>query len=263
MSESAAASPSAALPPLPEWHTDDDGHIRGDGPIEATLVEKITMPRSLGEALLWFQGDTPQVVKDAEADVMDKTGQRKLYSYKYLTLQALLEAVRPSLSALGLVWTAKPSIAADGKPTLHYTMRFVPTGEVDEGEMPLITGGTMQAYGGALSFGRRYALLTYLNLAPDVDEDGAVATDATTSAGAKPLSKARATKLVELAQKVGDLNRLRLAASTVHNADVGDCDTVAKAVKAMQALNTAEGERLFARLSSLEQSMQASEGGEA
>lgn len=204
-------------------------------------------PASLDEALLAFQTDPPQVIKDAEGEVRyDGKGGKPggSYKYKYLSLQALLAALRPRLGELGLLWKSRAGWE-DGRPVVLYSMTHVQSGERDEGVMPLVPSQTMQGLGGAISFGRRYALITYLNLAPDVDEDGALPR---AEVAAQTISKGIASQLVDKAKQAGRFERLQLAASTAHGSDVGDCSTEPKAVKAMMKLTAEQADKLFDRL---------------
>jgi len=216
---------------------DDEPETEPDAPRE---------PETLAEALLAFQAEPPQVVKDAEADVKNREG-KKLYAYKYMTLQALLEAVRPRLSELGLLWATGPGVNEAGKPILLYKLTHVPSGDEQVGVMPLVAGNSMQDLGGAFSYARRYALITVLNLAPDVDEDGAVAP----AVAERRITKRMAEQLVAEAVKLDLLGRLQLASSHVHGSDVGDCSTKAKAVVATQKLSEGEAERLFTKLAEI------------
>lgn len=252
------AQDAAQKPQPPEWTL--TGQAEGNTPLIAgpevaedetiALVQKADGPGTLAEALFEFQTNPPEVVKDAEAEVKAKDGKTKLYDYKYLSLQALLAALRPRFAELGLLWRSKPGVAEGGKPVIYYSMTHVPSGEREEGTMPLIVGGTMQALGGSISFGRRYALISYLNLAPDVDEDGAIRPEH--EVGGKKLTKKLAETLVGEAERLNLLPRLQLAASHVHGSDVGDCSTKAKAVTAMQKINEGEADRLFNKLAEID-----------
>lgn len=204
-------------------------------------------PATLAEALLAFQADPPQFIKDQEAEVKgrSKAGKEFSYTYKYLSLQALLEGLRPRLTQLGLLWETMPGVHETGKPVLGYRLVHVASKETIGGEMPLVVGATMQDYGGALSFARRYALITVLNIAPDVDEDAQTKQRAS-GAKARKVSKPAVTKLVELAAKHGLLGGLQAAASYLHEDDVGPANTEEQALAAVAKLNVQEAEGLKA-----------------
>jgi hypothetical protein len=88
---------------------------------------------------------------------------------------------------------------------------------------------------------------------PDTDEDAAKAQSDRQQrvAAERKIGKPKAAKLVEAAEAASKFDRLQLAASHVHGADVGDCSTKAKAVTAMQQLTAAEADRLYAKIAQL------------
>lgn len=203
-------------------------------------------PQSLGEALLRFQERAIKITKNATATVkgMSKGGKAFEYDYDYLTLDKLLDEVLPHLTELGLLWTAKPTTLADGSPGLRYRMLHVSSGQEDGDTMSLmLRQGTPQDQGAAISFARRYAVLAYLNLAPDKDEDGQISTPQQGGQkGVKKITKAKAQQLVEQAEQAGVLDKLQLAANWEHKADVGSCATKEQATTALQKLNAQEAE---------------------
>jgi hypothetical protein len=93
-------------------------------------------------------------------------------SYRYVTLDAVVDEVLPLLVSEELLWRAAPTIHEDGQPALRYRMTHVPSGETDEDVMPLLGCTDSQALGSATTYDRRYALTAYLNLTVD-DDDGA------------------------------------------------------------------------------------------
>ena len=120
--------------------------------------------QTLLSALLAFQKDAQglKLGKDAEG----QAGSRK---YKYLTLHTLHEAVMPLLTKHGLVWITKPE--HDG---LVYRLKHT-SGQEIEGGMPLHGVHDMQTLGSAITYARRYALVSVLGLVADEDDDGAAA----------------------------------------------------------------------------------------
>lgn len=139
----------------------------------AELQPAPTSPRSLAEALLAFQTEAPKLLKDSEAKIVSPKGS---YTYKYVTLDGVLDDVVPLLLKFDLLWTAKAAIDEHGNPAVHYCMTHVPSGDRDEwtGPLPCERPGP-QALGSALTYMRRYTLVAYLNLAPGDDDDGAAA----------------------------------------------------------------------------------------
>lgn len=147
-----------------------NGHSRSrTAPPRAVPVPEPTGPRSLDEALFAFQKQAPKLARDAEGQVQNR-------SYRYVTLDALLDAIVPLLIEHELVWRTWPTSDNQGQPALRYRMTHVPSGDFDEEVMPLMCAKPdPQGQGSALTYARRYALLAYLNLAPGDDDDGLAA----------------------------------------------------------------------------------------
>lgn len=101
------------------------------------------------------------------------TGQVGSAQRKYADLATVTETVRPILAANGLAYLQGVS---DGDKVVTVTTRLVhKSGEWIEDSMSMPTGkGDAQAVGSAVTYGRRYALMALLGLAPD-DDDGAAA----------------------------------------------------------------------------------------
>jgi hypothetical protein len=121
-------------------------------------------------ALLEVQKAAPQLRKDAKAEVPTKSGGK--YTYTYLTLETLLDLLRPALTANGLVVVQAPT-HLDGHPALRTRLVHAPTGEEIEEVTPLLLapGSDSQAWGGAITYTRRYSLISMLGLAAE-DDDG-------------------------------------------------------------------------------------------
>ena len=93
--------------------------------------------------------------------------QRGAYSFKYATLDAILDAVRKPLSDAGLCVVQIP-----GKESLE-TRLIHDSGECLSSRIPLfVSQQGAQAYGSALTYARRYALAAMLGIAADEDDDG-------------------------------------------------------------------------------------------
>jgi hypothetical protein len=201
-------------------------------------------PRSLGEALLFFQRRAIKITKNATAKVQTQKGPG--YEYSYLTLDKLLDEVLPVLTELGLLWISYPTTLDDGQtPALSYRMEFMPNGDGESGyleqKMPLmLRGGTPQDLGAAISFARRYSMLAVLNLAPDKDEDGQIATQQPGGKrGVKKLTRAKARQLIEQADQAGVKDKLRLAANHAHKSDIGE-----DLERGLMTLSPAEGQQV-------------------
>lgn len=118
---------------------------------------------NLWTALRAFQADPPHIPLDAKGN----------FGNKFASLPNILKIVGPKLAEVGLAWTAKPSMDDQGRPTLKYKLAHAATGECEEDEMPLmLSKQDAQGQGSGITYARRYALLSVLNLAGDEDDDG-------------------------------------------------------------------------------------------
>jgi hypothetical protein len=119
-------------------------------------------PDTLAKALLRFQQLAPRVLKSAQ-------GNRG----KYAPLDVVLDAVRPQLSACGIVVTQITKTEGD---FLWVETRLIhaESGEAQTSVYPVgHVAKTHQELGGGLTYARRYALLAVLNLCPaGEDKDG-------------------------------------------------------------------------------------------
>ncbi len=136
--------------------------------------------RELNGALAAAQGEFPPIGRDQTAD----TGR---YSYGYASLAAIIAAVRPALAQHGLAIVQRLEAPA-GVPSLRTELRH-DGGGVLAGSIPLFLlqqqPETPQQLGSLLTYLRRYALVSMLGIAPDMDDDG--------TAVAKPPASARPT----------------------------------------------------------------------
>lgn len=127
---------------------------------------------TLLSAMLAVQAEATTLPKDKTAKVRMKAGGE--YTYRYTDLATVVEQVGPKLVAHELVWMTKPGSDEHGNPTLQYKLAHAPSGEFEAGEMPLMLAGAAdsQALGSAITYARRYALCSVLNLVADDDDDG-------------------------------------------------------------------------------------------
>ena len=138
------------------------------------------MPPTLAAALAVLQTHLPRVGKAETGEVKgtSKDGRPYSYTYQYADLPAISEELLPMLGELGLSFSSKPTLNAEGKFVLAYILRHV-SGESDSGEYPL-GGGTPQQLGGLITYARRYSLQAITGLAPrdGSDNDARAAEDA-------------------------------------------------------------------------------------
>lgn len=119
--------------------------------------------KNLAEALAAFQAECPTLPKDAT---------NPHFRSKFTPLDTIVERVSPLLTKHGLSWSAFPCFGPDGSPALRYALRHT-SGDVESDVMPLlVTKNDPQGMGSALTYARRYALSSVLNLVSDDDDDG-------------------------------------------------------------------------------------------
>src|SRR5690349_14567472 len=80
---------------------------------------------------------TALLAVQAEAPKLSKTAENPHYRSRFAPLDGIVETVGPILHKHKLVWTTKPSVNEYG-PTLKYKLAHAHSGEVEEGEMPLL-----------------------------------------------------------------------------------------------------------------------------
>src|SRR2546430_4961085 len=86
-------------------------------------------------ALLEVQKAAPHLRKDAKAEVPTKSGGK--FTYTYLTLETLLDLLRPALTGNGLVVVQAPT-HLDGHPALRTKIVHASSAEEIEEGTPLL-----------------------------------------------------------------------------------------------------------------------------
>lgn len=137
---------------------------------------------NLASALAAFHLHLPSVRKGNTAKV---EGTRGSYSYDYADLADVSDAILPALSNVGLTWLTRPDTAEDGTINLHYSLIHGESGESITGAVAVgRKGDRWQDLGSALTYARRYMLVSVTGVAPGGDDnDGAEA-----RAGAAPVA---------------------------------------------------------------------------
>jgi len=130
---------------------------------------KKTEYNSITEALVAFQSNIPVPEKDSSASVGK-------YSYDYASLDKLTPIIFKALSAVGIAYTAAPTVREDGLFVLRAMLSHT-SGDVVQGDYPLGNpSAPAQAIGSAITYARRYALLSLTGVSPSgEDDDGAKA----------------------------------------------------------------------------------------
>ena len=115
-------------------------------------------------ALASFQASMPDVEKQA-------TGQAGTRTTKYADLAHITDKAMPVLAKQGLSYTASPTLTDDGRFVLRYALLHE-GGHREGGEFPLPAEANSQQIGSAISYARRYCLLSVTGIAPkDADDD--------------------------------------------------------------------------------------------
>lgn len=127
---------------------------------------------AIAEALTKVQAELPKLERDRTVQVEKKSG--GTYSYSYVTLANLNEAVLPLLAKHGLAFAAMPGAGADGKMSLRYALLH-DSGERLEGEFPISGEGGIQMVGGRITYVRRYVLAALVGVAADEDDESRLA----------------------------------------------------------------------------------------
>lgn len=150
---------------------------------------------------------TALVAAQSEMPKVPKNGTNPHFHNQYVTLDDLLDAVRPVLNRHGLAVVQMPSMTAEGQPALSTTILHV-SGERIEYQMPLVLQKQdMQGVGAAITYARRYMLAAALGIAEGVDDDGNQASQRNSNSEPAPKVlanpaqvKAAGTKLVKLVE---------------------------------------------------------------
>ncbi|QYW07505.1 ERF family DNA pairing protein [Microbacterium phage Jefe] len=124
---------------------------------------------TLAHALAAFHDHLPTVAKGNTAKV---EGSRGSYSYDYADLKDVSAAILPALANVGLTWITRPDTAADGTIELHYSLVHGDSGQTIEGSVAVgRKGDRWQDLGSALTYARRYMLVSVTGVAPGGDDN--------------------------------------------------------------------------------------------
>lgn len=129
------------------------------------------------EAMSEFQRRCPTINKTSKANIPTSKG---FYSYKYAPLDEIMATIRPLLGDLGLsvFWSSPPQAPAGYVVTSCRVAHVL--GHVEEsGQVSLPIpdsqdrsgGNPLQRIGSALSYARRYSLMSIMGISPEDDDD--------------------------------------------------------------------------------------------
>jgi len=134
------------------------------------------MGAELNKALAAFQAEIPQVAKRLTADM-------GTFQSDYAPLEDVTAKAMPLLGKHGLSLMTRPTLTADGKFVLAYSLLHA-SGEREDGDYPLPDRGKPQELGSALTYARRYILCAVTGIAPAGEDD-----DGKEASKAKPAPK--------------------------------------------------------------------------
>lgn len=90
---------------------------------------------------------------------------------KFANLQGVMELLKPHLEKNGLAIIQRPVASASGSCTLETILRHAPTGEEISSQItiPMQRQNDPQAFGAAMTYGRRYSLLCLFGMVTEDD----------------------------------------------------------------------------------------------
>ena len=123
----------------------------------------------LAHALVQAQKVLANPPRNREVQVRTKTG--GTYTFRYATLDQIMDVARPALGEAGLC-VLQPIVSTEKGPVL-VTRLLHESGQWMECEIPLPRlGEDLQGFGSAVTYVRRYAVSAMLNITADEDDDG-------------------------------------------------------------------------------------------
>lgn len=124
--------------------------------------------KNISAALVQAQAQAKGAIKDGK-NTFFKTSKGE--GAAYATLDSVIDAVKESLTKAELAVIQAPT-DIDSKPYVITRLQHK-SGEFIEIKTPLFMGQqTMQAFGSAITYAKRYALTSLLNISTDGDDDG-------------------------------------------------------------------------------------------
>ena len=138
-------------------------------------------PKSLYAALAKAQTEMGKALKDSSNTHLKS---------KYADLASVMDACLPALNANGIA-VLQPTHDEEGRMYVKTVLVHGESGETAECRVPLIVSkNDMQGYGSAVTYARRYGLMSMAGIAPE-DDDGNAAVKAAppSKADARPVYK--------------------------------------------------------------------------
>jgi hypothetical protein len=145
---------------------------------------------NLAAALAGVQAELPKIERDRTVTIQPKNAEQ--YSYSYITLANLSDAILPLLAKHGLAWATLPGLGADGKMAVRYQLMHE-SGDVLAGEFPVSGEGGIQMIGGRITYARRYCLAAVVGVAADEDDESRLTDEGPRTAQRQPRRQAEPT----------------------------------------------------------------------
>lgn len=157
-------------------------------PVFQPLASLSTQQVCTALAIAQGQFKAPRRTKEAEVKGTTARGQPYSYTYKYAPLEELIEATKEGLAANGLA--RQQYLATRGDQPIIRTIIWHSSGEWIASDYPIHpTKEGAQGFASGVTYARRYGLSLALGLAPEDDDDGALADTTDEPAKGKPAAK--------------------------------------------------------------------------
>jgi len=168
---------------------------------------------------------------------LKKSATNPHFKNKFVPLSEVLTNVLPILNKNGLAVSQFPSTTSDNEPALT-TLLMHASGEVLKYTMPLLAAkNDPQGQGSAITYARRYALMSVLGVVGDEDDDGNAAQPKRPSRAAQPVAAdPLAVAKDELRQAISNAKLSKEEAADfawVKTATEGDIDRIKGAAAAL------------------------------
>ncbi len=135
-----------------------------------------------------------------------KNAKNPFFKSNYADLNEILEQVLPVLQSSGIVLTQCPQITGGQIDVLHSRLTLIdkPESFIESSTRLYLPSADMQKYGSAISYARRYSILSMLNLRTE-DDDGNSATKTPTPTQKKNMAINKAMDKLDEAKKNADI----------------------------------------------------------
>lgn len=161
----------------------------------------------IAPAIVAAQAEWPKFVKSETAKVRTKAGAD--YSYSYIPLEAVLKGVSSQLKHVGLAVMQEPA-SAPGLVGVRTVLMHITGQWIAFDELLLPAGPDAQTAGSAMSYARRYSLMSALGIAAE-DDDG----QAASRPKASPAPAPAGTKTAEAETPPADPSKVDAVAGDV------------------------------------------------